>query len=293
MHLARSIVRLLLWGILISMFVLIVFVLPQAWVTLVGAQTRQFFDAQKSVAFGLMALSLGALYGAARRQSLDWRTWVGTHGAIVAAGIAAVLWVPQSSGYIVAIALALLVFTPNVLGNLARRRVEAGCRPAAAFYARLACVFHPSRAMRFQSSFLAAQILGSIEERVTAYKALALHAAPEQFELLNCSILVAQDDWEGVLERFRGAGDKLPALIQYKIRALGELGHLDEMIATYDSAESALRLDTLPSCRLFVMAFSGRADDRPFSVKQALPEFQFERQGILEFHCRSGSRSGR
>ena len=114
--------------------------------------------------------------------------------------------------------------------------------------------------MRFQSSFLAAQILGSIEERVAAYKALALHAAPEQSELLNCSILVAQDDWEGVLERFRGAGDKLPALIQYKIRALGELGHLDEMIATYDSAESVLRLDTLPSCRLFVMAFSGRAD---------------------------------
>jgi hypothetical protein len=70
-HLARSIVRLFLWGIIISMFVLIVSVLPQAWVTLVGAQTRQFFDAQKSVAFGLMALSLGALYGAARRQSLD------------------------------------------------------------------------------------------------------------------------------------------------------------------------------------------------------------------------------
>jgi hypothetical protein len=138
----------------------------------------------------------------------------------VAAGIAAMLWVPQSSGYIVAIGLALLVFTPNVLGNLARRRVEAGYRHAAAFYARLACVFHPSRAMRFQSSFLAAQILGSIEERVDAYKALALHAAPEQSELLNCSILVARDDWEGVLERFRGAGDKLPALIQYKIRAL-------------------------------------------------------------------------
>src|SRR5215831_1335772 len=100
MHLARSIVRLLLWGILLFMFVLIIFVLlPQAWVALV-AQTRQLFDAQKSVAFGLMVLSLGALYGAARSQSPDWRTWVGTHGAIVAVGIAAVLWVPQSSGYI-------------------------------------------------------------------------------------------------------------------------------------------------------------------------------------------------
>lgn len=155
--LVKSIVRLLLWGVVVAIGMLTVFVLRRAFHVL---------DVQTSVAFGLMFVSLLAISSLAKSQAPDWKTWIGVHAGIVAAGIAAVSWVPQWSGYIVGIALVLFAFAPSVLRRLALRRAAAGYERAAAFYARLACLFHPSRQIRFDSSFLTARALGSIEKRV-------------------------------------------------------------------------------------------------------------------------------
>jgi hypothetical protein len=248
--LVKSIVRLLLWGVLIVIGALTVFVLRQA---------LHVLDVQTSVAFGLMFVSLLAISSLAKSQAPDRKTWIGVHAGIVAAGVAAVSWVPQWSGYIVGIALVLFAFTPNVLRQLAHRRAAAGYERAAAFYARLVCLFHPSRQIRFDSSFLTARALGSTGEKIAAYRALASHATPQQSALLNCWISIDQDDWEGVLGQLRSAGDTT-GLKWLEIRALGELGRIDEMIMTYASAESVLSASNLPFCRLYVLAFSGRAD---------------------------------
>src|SRR5262249_29754532 len=148
--LVKSLVRLLIWGVLMLVGGVTVFVLlPQAWGAL-PPRTRQFLDVQTSMALGLSAVALFAIGALAKSQTPDRKTWIWTHAGIVAGGIAAVFWVPQWSGYIVAIALALFVLAPNILYGLAKRRHAAGYQQAAASYARLARLLHPSRHMRFE-----------------------------------------------------------------------------------------------------------------------------------------------
>jgi hypothetical protein len=77
---------------------------------------------------------------------------------------------------------------------------------------------------------------------------------------VNCWISVVQGDWNGVLGQVCSANVKTPALKPFGIQALGELGRIDEMIATYASAESTLSPKNLLFCRLFVLAFSGRVE---------------------------------
>ena len=248
--LVKSIVRLLQWGLLIAFGVLVVYV---------SRQVFHILDVQSYVAFGFIFVSLLVISALTRSQAPDRKTWIGVHVGLVAAGIAAVFWVPQWSGYIVGTSFVLFAFTPTVLLQLARRRAVAGYERAAAFYARLACLFHPSRQIRFFTSLLTVRALGSVEKKVAGYRALTPRATPEQLAILNCWIPLAQGDWEGVLRQIRSAGDAT-GLKWLEIRALGELGRIDEMIATYALAESALSANDLPICCLYVLAFSGRID---------------------------------
>jgi hypothetical protein len=241
-RLVKSVIRLLLW-------LLILYSLLQA---------RLIFDVQRAVACGFIFLSLVITFGLAKSQSPDRKTWTGIHAGIMAAGIGAVFWVPQWSGYIVVTALTLFVLTPNVLLRVAFRRASAGYDPAAAFYARLAYFFHPSRRFRFASSLFTTHALGSIDQRVAGYRTLALRATSEEFAVLNCCIPAAQGDWEGALAQVRSAG--VSSLKWLEIRALGELGHLDEMITAYASAASVLPARDLAFYRLYVLTFSGRTD---------------------------------
>jgi len=249
--LVKSIIRLLWWVLIFNLAVSSVYGLLQA---------HRIFSLQTMVACAFMFVSLVAAFGSAKSRTPGRKTWIGVHVGIFSAGIAAVFWVPQWSGYIVGTTLVLFVFTPNLLRQLAFRRAAAGYDRAAAFYGRLACLVQPSRQVRFDSSFLIARALGSIKEKVAAYREMARRATPEQWALVNCWISSAQGDWEGVLEQIRRAGDTLSELKWLEIRALGELGRVDEMIASYASAESVLSATNLPFCRLFVLAFSGRAD---------------------------------
>ena len=167
--LAKSIIRILFWVVLI----LVVFVLlPQAWMALVPQQAREFFGLQTSVAFGLIAMSLAAIWALAKNRTPDRKTWIGTFAGIAAAGIAAVVWLPQWSGYIVASALVLFAVAPIMLFVLARRRQAAGYPQAAAFYARPALVLHPSRRMRLEASFLANNLRNSRFRSTTVFAEL-------------------------------------------------------------------------------------------------------------------------
>ncbi len=170
--LVKSIIRLLWWLIIFALAVSSVYALLHA---------RHVFSVQTSAASTFMFLSLVATFSFAKSQRPDRKTWISVHVCILAAGIAAVLWVPQWSGYIVGTALSLFVFTPNLLLHLALRRASAGYDLAAVFYARLAYFFHPSRQFRFASSLRDIQALGSIDQKVANYRRLALQATPEQF----------------------------------------------------------------------------------------------------------------
>jgi hypothetical protein len=260
--LAKSIIRVLLWVLLIAIGVLTVFILfPPAGVMLgQTARSPQISPVQAWVLLAMMLLSLLSILLLAKSQNPERKTWIGIHAGIVGVGAATFPWLPPWSGFIMAAVFVLLVYTPNVLGQVASRRASAGHTRAAAFYARLICLFHPSRQARFQASFRRAQALGSTEEKVAAYRSLAAHAAPEHFVLLNCYIAIARDDWEGVLAQIRSAAEATSALKWFEIRALGELGRVQEMAMTYVWAESDLSASNRLFCRLYVLAFSGHFD---------------------------------
>jgi hypothetical protein len=255
--LVKSIVRLLRWGVRV---ILVILGVLGVFTVFPLQRMLNVSDVQTSVAFGLMFVSLIVIAFAAKGQHPNRKAGIAMHAGIMAACIVAVSCVPPWSGYIVATLLVLFALMPNVLHQLAIRRNAAGYQRSAAFYARLARLFQPFGEARFYSSYMTAQALGSIERKVDDYRALALRATPEQFALLNCSIALAQDDWEGVLAQIRSAGDAMFAPRWLEIRALGEIGWIDEMITTYASAEAGLPANDLPFCRMFVLAFSGRAD---------------------------------
>jgi hypothetical protein len=247
----KSIARLALWCILIFVSAQIVFVLQQ---------THLHLSFQTGVAFALMSLSLLAILGLAQIKDPQRASWIGVHAGIITLGIAAVFWAPAWSGYLVGIPFAFAI-APNVLYLLGERCRVRGYNRSAAICVRLAYLCHPSRYNQFISSFWAADALVSVEARLAAYRALAIRATAEQFAILNCSIAVAQDDWEGVLGQIRSAGETATSLKWLEIRALGEIGQVEEMRKTYVLAESILRPGDRIFCWLFVMAFRGYVDE--------------------------------
>jgi hypothetical protein len=256
-HLVQSIIRVLQWiGLIFIVFVLFPGLLPKSWIAVI----RQFFSIQTSITIGIIVLLLFTIYHFAKARKEGWKAWIGTCTGMIAGGIAAVFWVPQWSGYIVTIGFVLLVFAPGIFNRLALRCSCGGYEWAAALCARVAWLLHPSRSQRFQLSFLSARALGSTEEKIAGYRALASQSTPEQSAILNCWICITRGDWEGVLSQLRNSDARMSALKAFGIRALGELDRIDEMVASYASAESVLSVDNLRFSRLFVLAFSGRVD---------------------------------
>jgi hypothetical protein len=259
--LVKHFVRVLQWGTLIILCLLPQFVWsPQAGV--MPAETAQWrvSAVQAWLFLAMMLVSFLSIGFLAKSQNPERKTWIGIHGGNMALGVTTLAWLPQWSGLTMALVFALFVFTPNALGQIANRRASAGNLRAAAFYAGLIGLFHPSKQVRFQSSFLRAQALASMEAKVAAYHLLAAYATPEQFTLLNCYIALAQDDWEDVLGQIRSGAEMAFALKLLEIRALGELGRGQEMVMTYVRAESDLSSRNRLFCRLFVLAFSGHLE---------------------------------
>jgi len=279
----RSSIKFLLYCVLVIVGLLILFVLFPPGAVKPG-QATQISGLQFWLVYTAIFFSIIPLVRLAKSRIPGRHSWIAVHSGVLAIGFTSMPLLPQWCGLITASTYVLLVLTPNVLSGLASRRFRAGHLRAAASYARLLPLFHPSRHTRFYSSFLSAQALASIEQKVAAYHALASRAPPEQFAGLNCSILLAQDDWMGVLTQIRSMGDAKP-MIYLEIRALGELGRVEEMAMTYAIAvaESSLAPSDTLWCRLYVLAFTGRVDGvRPLLSRQ-LRSLSSERKAYWTF----------
>jgi hypothetical protein len=163
--------------------------------------------------------------------------------------------VPQWSGVIVAAIFVPLVAAPYGLGVLARRYAGVDRTKPTAICLRLASYFHPTQPMRFQAGFMAAYALGPVDQKVSAYGALARSATPEQIALLNIWTALARNDWIGVLDQVEGV---TVALRWLEVLALGQLGRVDDMIAACAQAQRGLGHADRLHCWLYVLAFSGR-----------------------------------
>jgi len=249
----RSVARLVLWtGVLIGG--LSVFL---AWAPRIGAALNHVSrgeSIQIYVALVVMAFVLLALVTMLSRKGPI--SWAALHAGLLAAMAAAIYWLPGWSGTLAASSFVLLIVIPTMLARRATRQLPAGYRRGAALSMWLASRLHPSRPWRFAADFFAAQALGTIAAEIAAYEALTPNATPEQAAMLGQWTAIARDDWASVLVQVRSAG---PAPV-LEIRALGELGRTDEMIAAYRRLPRRFERMGLLHCALWVLAFGGRRD---------------------------------
>jgi hypothetical protein len=275
----QSIKNLLSWVVIVALLVLLVW-FPHA-VAMPG-QTTQISWLQLGLTYTPMFLSAILLMRLAKNQVPGRHSWMGVHTGVLALGFISMALLPQRCGFITASVSLLFVLTPYVLSDRASRRFEAGHVRRAASYARLLSLLHPTRHIRFHSFLLSAYALPSIEQKVAAYQALTSRAPPDESAGLNYWILVAQDDWMGVLTQLRSMGAKPMAGLE--IRALGELGRVEEMAMTYAIAvaESTLAPNDF-LCRLFVLAFTGRVEGVQSLLGRQLRSVRSERKAYWTF----------
>jgi hypothetical protein len=214
--------------------------------------TTETFAAVAVMMFSLLAISWLAISKGPERTGA-----IAICALIVAIGAAALWLLPQWSGLIAIGAAVVLMAVPYGLVTLSRRYALAGNRRAAAAYWRLASCFHPSKTMRFYGAILRARALTSADAELAAYASLKRNATSTPFvALLDALVALARNDWAGVLDHSRDA----PVLYGYEVRALGELGRVEDLISAFAALHPKPRGRELELYRLVVLAFAGRVD---------------------------------
>jgi len=142
--------RTLLSGILVSGGLVTVF--------LTFATSRLSPGLQMGIIGGATIFSLLMFAGLATSASPGRKSWLAVHAGIMLMGLAAVWWVPDWAAWIVGGAFLLFVPAPHALHELARRCASDGDMQAAADYARLAGLLHPSREFRDRSAVFGVRV---------------------------------------------------------------------------------------------------------------------------------------
>ena len=222
-------------------------------------------DLQLVVALNAMVLSGLAVVVSLLYQPIGKWPWMAVNVGVVLVGGLALYLAPEKAGTLVALFFVPFVLAPALLTSFSVRRSQMGYPEAAARYARWAARCHPVAANRFSARLLTALTLdGAAGE--SALAALADSVSPEHRPLVDVCRAAAQDDWGRVLVYSRQSDAANELLKPYEIRALGEIGRLNEMVAVFAHARAILSGHNLVISKLFVLVFSGRnaAVDRLF-----------------------------
>ncbi len=186
--------------------------------------------------------------------------WVFVHLAILLL-VAGGAWTGQP-GIIYAAAAGWLVFVWGP-GFALRRQGELGARgrfAEAARWAQIGALLHPFDGMRAHATYLLAQgetYLGRFERARQLFQKAS--ATPVLRNLSRMEILRLDADWRGVIEEVEALpAAEQPAVAPHYLRALGELGEVPALLASYARLPPAMR--ELGTPRLFVAAFAGRPD---------------------------------
>lgn len=215
---------------------------------------------QQFIAVNLMSISGLAILIILTYRRKGVHSWLAANAIVLIVGAGALLWSAHWSGTIVAGAFIPLVFGPYLLAFLVQRRVLMNRMGEAAFYAQLLAYLHPTAQSRFGAALMKAQSQETIDGQVAALQTLAERATPEQSTLLQSCIVRARDDWQGVLESVRRRPGATSDLRSLEIRALGEVGRIDEMVRVYAAAKSKMIGLDLYLAHLFIFAFCGRVE---------------------------------
>ena len=216
-------------------------------------------DIQYILTINLMIVS--ALVIVSVLMQLDWRDhvlWLVVNAAVIAVGAAGLQWWPDSAGTLAALVFVPFVMAPLVLSALTRRSTMQNRPGRAALYARLGAILHPTARTRFNAAVAAAHAEPTPETKRAALAAIARTASPgERFQLEALQLRFA-DDWRGVLNLIRRSPYAAPQLGGLEIRALGELGEVDQMVRAFEESRDDLVGSDFNDALLVLLAFSGR-----------------------------------
>lgn len=205
-------------------------------------------------AVGVMVFSIVGIVSAARERRE--KSAMVAHALVLAIGAVALWRLPDWSWLVTGGAFGLLIAAPWWLAAVSYRQGDAGDWPRAAAWWRLATFLHPSRTMRLYAAVLRARTCKSLDAELAAYASLKRNATAGEAAVIDCSAAAVRDDWASVLGLARG----VPGWTMYEIRALGELGRVEEMIAVFAAMQPKPRRRDLDQIWLTVLAFAGRVD---------------------------------
>lgn len=222
-------------------------------------------DLQLIVTINVMAICGLAILLSLLQRLPGVGSWVAVNALVLVTG-AVGLWLDSEwTGVAVAGLFVPLVLAPLVLLRLVQQRRLANRRAEAARFGRLAATLHPSRQWRFNAALLEADAIDDEDQRAAVLRGMAEAATARDRGVILLALRRGEDDWAGVLALCRAEGLAGP-FAAYGIRALGELGQLEEMVEIYAAAKDRLAGVELATVQLFVLAFCGA----PVAVERLL-----------------------
>ncbi len=216
-------------------------------------------DVQHFLAVNMMVISaLAIIMSLTQTGAKNNVLWLAVNGLVVATGLVAMYMFPRSAGTIVAAVFCPLVMAPFLLSSLAQRAMLKGNLRTAAIFGRALALLHPTRHIRLNTAITGAQARGTPAEQMVALQTIAADASPAERIAIQGHVLRANNDWQGLLNHFRAHRDEIVSVGSLEVRALGELGRTEEMLAAFDDVKLGLNGLDLQEAQLFVLAYGGR-----------------------------------
>jgi hypothetical protein len=215
---------------------------------------------QSMVALGFILFSAGLAAFMTRRHFLGRWSWIVANAFVVLGGVLALSLAQDWAGWLTAALFAFLVLAPSALLDRARLAAQRGQWGRAARLHFYALVFHPSPWTRFGLTLRRALSKDATLGYAAALTRIEATGSQKQRALVRLMLAHEQRDWERLLTLARTGSIELSEAKPREVRALGELGRVDEMVRAYQGAEEWLLLQTRQECMLYVLAFTGRLE---------------------------------
>ena len=215
---------------------------------------NQFLVAVNIMVFSALIIAF-AVSQRGRHVSLNA---LAVHVVVLALGGLALALGWSQPGTMLAAVFLPFVIVPGVLLYVSQRRSNMAKPAAAAAYAKWASFFSPTPDLRYNARLLDALAINDTAACVAKLSAIRATCDPQRTVGVDALIFRVQDDWAGVLDVIRSAPEAADALCALRVRALGELGRCEEMVAAYQSSRTRLAATELAQCHLFILAFTGQ-----------------------------------
>jgi rhomboid protease GluP len=192
------------------------------------------------------------------------RGWAGICVAILMIDGVGYLIAPDYVGRIGAACWVAFLALPSLLSQLSARRVLQRRFAAARRYATLTWLLHP-----FDGQSIAPTVIDALDlaHRGRTDEAIALlsrmqddpRLAPAMKPVIAAHRARIAQDWAAILSLGSSAGAANPVPPSMRLRALGETGHLGELVREFRTIPPSANTE-YQLCLLFLYAFCGRRD---------------------------------